>query len=58
MTTTESRTAFYKEARKELSFLKKHPKMKRKDLVLYLAFLVEGTLLILEERDSANVKKS
>jgi hypothetical protein len=50
-TSKESRTAFYKEARKQLATLKKRPKLKRKRLIRVLAFLLEGTMLILEERE-------
>jgi hypothetical protein len=50
-TSAESRTAFYAEARKQLVTLKKHPRLKRKHLVSMIAFLFEGLLLILEERE-------
>jgi hypothetical protein len=50
-TTKQSRTAFYKESRKQLATLKKHPKLKRKRLIRVISFLVEGLLLILEERE-------
>ena len=50
-TTKESRTAFFKEARKQLATLKKRPKLKRKRLIRVISFLVEGLLLITEERE-------
>ncbi len=57
-TTKESRTKFFGEARKYLALLRKKPKLKRKHLVPLLADLFAGMLLILEEKDSANVKVS
>jgi hypothetical protein len=51
-TTKESRTAFYKEARKQIAILRKKPKLKRRHLIRLLAFLFEGMLLISEEREA------
>jgi hypothetical protein len=53
-TSAESRTAFYKETRKQLKTLKKHPRLKREKLIRVISFLFEGLILILEEREARN----
>jgi hypothetical protein len=57
-TTKESRQKFYVEARKQIAILRKKPKLKRRHLSPMLADLLEGMLLIVEERESGYVKST
>jgi hypothetical protein len=52
----ESRAKFYEAAHKQLAILKKHPNLKRKQLIPLLTDLLTGFLLILEEHEDVKDK--